>query len=67
MSAATKDKGHVPTHQRAALCNAGLSADHPAHRRYSITFDGAQANDVQSECPTSTSDGNQKTPDERDP
>jgi hypothetical protein len=32
-----------------------------------ITLSGAQANDVQSECPASTSDGNQKTPDERDP
>lgn len=66
MSALSKDKGH-PVAAGMALHNAGLSADHPAHLCNTITFGGAQANDVQSVCWATTSDQNQKTPDERDP
>lgn len=61
------NKGHAPTHQRAAHEYVGVS-EGPRHTTGSIIpHSGAQANDVQSECPASTSDGNQKTPDERDP
>lgn len=67
MSALSKDKGHVPTHQRVTLNNAGLFDHHPAHPCYTITRDEAQANERQSVCWATTSDQNQKTPDERDP
>jgi hypothetical protein len=51
----------------ATLHIVGLSADHPTHPCNTITDGGAQANDVQSECRSSTSVPETKTPDARDP
>lgn len=50
-----KEKGRVPTHQRATLNYVGLFGHHPTRECYSITIRGAQANELQSECPASTS------------
>jgi hypothetical protein len=61
-----KNKGRKPG-KAASLEFVGLSAGHPTHLCNTITFGGAQANDVQSVCWATTSDQNQKTPDERDP